>query len=462
MKRGSMMIRACAVAAFLAVAIGIAFFSMFSPHIPLKAIPVKKQEKTKLAIAGQANQATPETVLFTTEMDNYGGAVSEYKLTLIDTDLNRFVSSMEELTMEGTTVSIPLDSSVSELSCISVLITDKPYRDGSARILDYSVTASEDSNELPRVSFILPSSLNVNFWGIDFHVYLVAENRYYGSKSDYASEPQEVFMPKADITQVESVLGGVELHWSRMNNYRRFNIYRADSADGEYVYLASVVDRTNSFLDTTADSGKCYYYKIRPYIKADGRTTYAGWSDASAITVQSVLSLLAIPGNGLTMDLSWTAVDGAQSYEIYRSMEPAGPYTLLDTTTACSITDTDLVEGTRYYYKVRAVISENGAARYSKEAYATAVALETPSIESIRYSPEGGVTIFWTEVENADRYKVLRVNGNKYEHVASVSADTLTFTDPNGKPGSVYIVCAYKKIGGARYYGGLSNPAAVG
>lgn len=55
------------------------------------------------------------------------------------------------------------------------------------------------------------------------------------------------------------------------------------------------------------------------------------------------------------ISLGWSAVAGADSYRVYRSALSGGGYTLLDTITATTYTDTGLINGQTYYYVVEPV-----------------------------------------------------------------------------------------------------------
>jgi hypothetical protein len=85
----------------------------------------------------------------------------------------------------------------------------------------------------------------------------------------------------------------------------------------------------------------------------------------------AVTGLVATPGAG-QVALSWNAVAGATSYNIYRTAEsgyePAAPS--VTGITGTSYTDTGLNDGTTYYYQVVAVNS-SGPSGFSPEAHAT-------------------------------------------------------------------------------------------
>ena len=264
------------------------------------------------------------------------------------------------------------------------------------------------------------------------------------------------------ITKTEPTDNGVQIKWESAYGYDKYNVYRSDSLNGNYSYLASVTGGTLKYVDKTAQGGKTYYYKVRPYTKEDGKTIYGKYSDAAKVTVLPDLKLTVAPKSGVTMTLSWTAVSGAQSYEIYRATSAGGPYTYVKATTGTSTSDTGLHAGTRYYYMVRAKKTVSGTAQYSKYAAGVAVALATPSMESATFKSGKGVTLNWTKASGADRYNVYRYNTStgKYDYVASVLGGTLTYTDASGKKGDYYKVRAYKRVDGVVYYGGWSNAKA--
>ncbi|MDO8343468.1 MAG: cellulase family glycosylhydrolase [Cellvibrio sp.] len=86
----------------------------------------------------------------------------------------------------------------------------------------------------------------------------------------------------------------------------------------------------------------------------------------------AVSELSATTAGSGQVDLSWTAVSGATSYNLYRSAQsgyqPATP--AVTGIIGTSYTDTGLNDGTTYYYQVVAV-NNSGASGFSAEAYAT-------------------------------------------------------------------------------------------
>ena len=74
----------------------------------------------------------------------------------------------------------------------------------------------------------------------------------------------------------------------------------------------------------------------------------------TASTLLAPSSLAATAASG-SVALTWTAVTGAKSYNVYRSTTRVGPGTLLGNTASINYSDTSAVSGTTYYYYVTAV-----------------------------------------------------------------------------------------------------------
>jgi len=59
--------------------------------------------------------------------------------------------------------------------------------------------------------------------------------------------------------------------------------------------------------------------------------------------------------NSSYLKISWTEVDNADEYKVYRSTSSDGTFKLCGTIAATSYKDKTIKKGTKYYYKVRAV-----------------------------------------------------------------------------------------------------------
>lgn len=94
--------------------------------------------------------------------------------------------------------------------------------------------------------------------------------------------------------------------------------------------------------------------------------------DESGYLINDDISIpvLSATGGILKVDLIWPAVSGATGYNLKRSITPGGPYELIGTTSNSSYTDTNVANGTTYYYIVTA-LNTTGESAPSNEASAT-------------------------------------------------------------------------------------------
>jgi glycosidase len=79
-------------------------------------------------------------------------------------------------------------------------------------------------------------------------------------------------------------------------------------------------------------------------------------------------NLVATEGNAGTIDLSWSASSGADSYRVYRSPLTGGGYLQIGETAGISFSDVPEPKGVPYYYVVRAVDAAGNLGPASNEA----------------------------------------------------------------------------------------------
>lgn len=169
--------------------------------------------------------------------------------------------------------------------------------------------------------------------------------------------------------QVASVsYNKVKISWSAAVGANGYNIYRATSKYGTYKIIAATGNTyyTNSGLIT----GKTYYYKIKAYNKRGTSKIYGSnsaiYAATPAFSVPVSYSKSTSKGK---VNLSWKGVSGASGYQIYRSTAKSGTYIHIGSTSSTSYTNSGLVSGKTYYYKVRAYRYTGRTVLYSAYAY---------------------------------------------------------------------------------------------
>ena len=137
----------------------------------------------------------------------------------------------------------------------------------------------------------------------------------------------------------------VVLTWTAVTDADSYAVWRWEEDEGWAELSGSIAGLT--YTDTGVTAGKTYYYQV----SADGGSTWSnrvnetvGAYDASDLTLGTVTSSM--------VPLSWTAVTGAASYELWRyenSWTQVG-----GTLTGTSYNDSAVEIGKTYYYQVMA------------------------------------------------------------------------------------------------------------
>lgn len=150
--------------------------------------------------------------------------------------------------------------------------------------------------------------------------------------------------------------GQVLLDWSASEEATGYAVQRATNATGPFATLAATVTGLR-YTDTSVVNGTTYYYRIVASNSA-GTTMSPTASATPQMPLPGSFTLSATAGNG-QIALNWTAASDAQSYQVERASSAPGPFSTLETTTNRSYTDTSVVNGTTYYYRVTAA-NESG------------------------------------------------------------------------------------------------------
>jgi hypothetical protein len=94
--------------------------------------------------------------------------------------------------------------------------------------------------------------------------------------------------------------------------------------------------------------------EIKIYSRALGNNEVTALYDSSGLPPAPPANLTAAAGND-QVNLNWLESVWATSYTVSRSVISGGPYTVIGTTTGTTFTDTNVADGTTYYYVVTAV-----------------------------------------------------------------------------------------------------------
>ena len=261
------------------------------------------------------------------------------------------------------------------------------------------------------------------------------------SGTDYTPAATTLTAPTVTL-KADAASGQPVISWSKVGGATKYEVYR--SATGK-ANSFSIIRRTSAltYTDVNAAAGNTYYYVVRAMKGSGSSAVYSKFSPAQSI--QYAITSLNAPTMTLTSAasgqpvISWTRVNGAAQYEIYRSVD-GKKFSIIRRTAALAYTDTTAAAGTTYYYKVRAM----SGSMYSDFCPAQTIkyaitSLTVPSMTLKADTSSGQPVISWTKVSGAAQYEVYRSatgKANSFSIIRRTSA--LTYTDVNATAGNTY------------------------
>ena len=160
---------------------------------------------------------------------------------------------------------------------------------------------------------------------------------------------------------------------------------------------------------------------------ANGKCTICGAADPNYKPAPKAPELKITTSAGKPK-ISWSKVDGATKYYIYRSTDGKN-YKQYTSTTKTSYTNTSTTIGTTYYYKVKAAKVVNGKNVYSVYSNVKSVkCVPAAPVVSISRS-NGKPKLTWKAVTGADKYYIYRsTDGKTYKQYTSTTKTSYTNT----------------------------------
>lgn len=247
----------------------------------------------------------------------------------------------------------------------------------------------------------------------------------------------------ANITGITNISGnGVTVNWASEQTEDdvtwevpvSYEIYRSNSEEGTYSRVGMASGDATSYTDTSVASGNTYYYKVKTV-----KDTYKGkltseYGEAVSVTIAPETAKL----NSVTQSqadkavVSWEEAEGATEYEVYRSESENATFNKIATVTETTYTDSNLINGKTYYYKV---MSRNGSSYANAYSSVLSVKIQsTTSQVTEQQNPD--------KVVDADDKSDKEVNPNKSDN----SNQQTTNTTSDKKCDSVNKINSVKKV----------------
>ena len=267
-----------------------------------------------------------------------------------------------------------------------------------------------------------------------YYVIAVKDDAAYGLRSDVVSTTA-VYPQVTKLAVGGDESGRPLLTWAAVNGANGYAVYRSESADGEFVKVASV--STTKYADTAAENGKTYYYYV---IAVKNDAAYGLRSDVVSTTVE--LTVVEPVVGARQADgkptLHWNKLQNAVSYQVYRATEENGEYVRVFTTKGLTYTHVSAEAGKTYFYKVKALFAD-GTSQFSEFVSATfrPVSVNFAPVAGNR-DTDGKPTLHWNKLQNAGSYQVYRADSKDGKYVRVFTTKGLTYTHVSAQLDKTY------------------------
>ena len=198
---------------------------------------------------------------------------------------------------------------------------------------------------------------------------IISKEKIVEPKPEIHNKPEEKPNKVSGIKATSNSYNSIKLTWNKtVNGANGYAVYRSTSKDGKYTLRKTITSKnTIEFTDTGLDTNTTYYYKVRAYRMIADKKKYGSYSEI--VCAKPVLSktTITVSSTSKKATIKWNKVLGASGYKVYSATSSNGTYSLKKTITSIntlSYTNTNLVSGKTYYYKVRAYRNVNGKVVY--------------------------------------------------------------------------------------------------
>lgn len=248
----------------------------------------------------------------------------------------------------------------------------------------------------------------------------VFKNMPYGD-----SLKSERFAETKPTVSAKSTANSVTISWSAVSEAQGYQVFKYNSSAKKYELVKTTASTT--YTDTSVPAGGSAVYSVRAYKKGtDGKFIYSAFSSGFTAVTSPVApsGLKQVSVTSGSASIGWNSV-GCTGYYIYRYDALSGVYSYVGETQGTSFTDSNLLPGTTYTYKIKAY--KKNASMTSTSEYSSALSVKTTGTApkyiatakvndwlNIRKSPKADADVI-TTVTNGQKMYYLATEGEWYK-----------------------------------------------
>lgn len=272
--------------------------------------------------------------------------------------------------------------------------------------------------------------------GTTYYYYITPTDGYWqeGASSDVVSATAEI-TPPYYVYATQHNANRITVNWSAVAGAKYYGVYRYDNST--YNYKKINVIATNSYTDYNIVKGRTYSYRITAI--RDRYETTPTYSDSIYVPTTTYQEennyFYTKPKNlkgtltyGNKVKLEWDAVRGASNYSIYRSTNKAYGFVTIATSSTNTYTDSNITNGTSYYYYV---CPSNGY--YINGTYSDTICVDTnlnaPKNLKSKAPNYHSISLTWNTSPGATTYTIYRSENSSKHYKQIGTSSTPAYTD---------------------------------
>ncbi|MBR5442650.1 MAG: polysaccharide deacetylase family protein [Clostridia bacterium] len=256
---------------------------------------------------------------------------------------------------------------------------------------------------------------------------------------DYTSYPSfsksYVFVDAPELVSVSNGDGYTCFKWSGPADADGYRVYKK-AANGSWSLVTKTSGKAIYIIDRSVKSGDECTYTVQA-VKDGCISGYDGQGITGVHVSRPAIKQLYNAKDGLY--LSWSAVEGAESYMVYRRDTINTSWKLVYTGSNTYLQDSRVANGVYFAYTVRAV-SKYGNYSTCDSKGTNTIVLKKPNM-SLGCTPDG-VMVSWTKLPSATGYNIYRkaVGDASWRLIKTTKqSDNSYFVDTNVSQGTSYI-----------------------
>ena len=245
------------------------------------------------------------------------------------------------------------------------------------------------------------------------------------------TEPAVVIPTTAPvIKKLYNVTSGLSIVWDKVDCADSYRIYRRGAGERYWTYLETVSGC--EYVDSKVVSGRYYRYTVR----ACNSAGFGAYDSVGVYTKRIVnpFNIKASNANGF-ISVSWTEINGATGYRVYRRAAGQSYWTYLGSTAKGSYEDSKINSNTYYRYTVVATCGSIYSDFYPSGSLVKSVFVPVPQKVVTRPCE---LTFYWNGVSGATSYRVYRRGAGQNYWTYLGDVNSLQFTDKNVTKGQYY------------------------